>query len=169
MKVHTLEIKSIDSYDKDILCDYYEKIKEEKVLEVFLYADTSLANFLNFTYKQWIYICLLDEECVGFTLFNDFLGKSAFFHFCMFKKGRKFTLEFGNMIFDTVFRNEDLSTILGLTPKVYRHVFSLLESIGMKKLFSIKEACSVRGKKRDGIIIIIQKEQYYENYHKSNL
>ncbi len=164
----TLEIRTLDSTNKDLLCDYYEKLEEEGLLSIFLYEDTSLQNFLDFCYKKWIYLCFLDDSLAGFTLFNNFCGKSAFFHFCMFKKGIPYTLDFGKMIFETVFRKNDLELIFGLTPKVYRHVFPVLEKIGMQKTFTIKEACRVRGRAREGIVSYISKEDFYKVKHSKN-
>ncbi len=158
----TLEIQILDSHDKDILCDYYEKIKKEGLLDVFLYEDSSLYNFIDFCHKQWIYLCLLDGIPAGITFFNNFCGKSAFFHFCMFKNGIPYTLEFGKMIFDTVYRNNDLEIIFGLTPRVYRHVFPVLHAIGMQKLISITNACKVGNKAREGIVSYITRERFYE-------
>ncbi len=161
-----LEIKSIDSNDKDILCDYYEKINQEGLLSAFLYEDNSLQSFLEFSYNAWIYICFLDGNEVGFTLFNDFKGKSAFFHFCLFEKGQKYALEFGKMLFETVFHKDDLVYVFGLTPSVYRHVFPLLQSVGMQKMFAIPEACVLNNKKREAVFSMISKQRFYQLHMK---
>lgn len=45
MKEVLLEIKVLDSHDKDNLYDVYTRLKEERRLNIFLYADNSLQNF----------------------------------------------------------------------------------------------------------------------------
>lgn len=155
-----LEIKLMDSYDKDNLFDIYARLQEERRLNIFLYSDDSLQNFFGLFQDQWIYIPIVDGEEAGFTAFNDFMGKNAFFHFCIWRGYERFTVDFGKMIFKTVFRNGDLENILGLTPENYRHVFPVLHGVGMKEICTLEKACLVRGKYRNGVVSKINKEYF---------
>lgn len=158
-----LEIKVINSYDKDNIFDYYSLLKDNGRLDVFMHEDNSLQCFLDFCYKQWIYVCVLNGEDVGFTVFNCFQGKSAFFHFVMFNGGEPFTVDFGKMIFDSVFRNDDLKTVFGLTPQCYRHVFPIVHGVGLKKIVEIEQVCKVKGKLRTGVYSVITKNDFYSD------
>lgn len=163
-----LSIQILDSYNKDNLCDYYEILQAQKRLQCFLYQDQSLENFISLFYKQWIYIPYLGDKPVGFTAFNDFIGKNAFFHFCMFKGFETYTVQFGKMIFQTVFENADLENILGLTPARYYHVFPIILGVGMKQITRLEKACLVHNKWQDGIISQVNRDYFmrevlYEN------
>ena len=165
------ELKIVDSMDKDVLCDYYESLQEDNRLDVLMYEDNSLGHFIDFCYGQWIYICVLNGVDVGFTVFNSKLGRSRFFHFVMYNGGDKHAGKFVRMIFHCVFnqdKEDSVLTILGLTPKCYRHVFPDLRSLGMKEMHTIKQACKVKGKLRDAVFSCIEKETFYNKLEARN-
>lgn len=165
----TIEIKIANSYDKDILCDFYERLKEEKRLNIFLYSDNSLYNFLNIFHKQWVYIPYVNNKPAGFTAFNDFIGKNAFFHFCMFKGFEAYTVDAGKLIFKTVFENGDLENIFGLTPIRYKHVFPILHSVGMRELYTANNSCLVHNKLCAGVFSVISRETFLRGLNNENL
>lgn len=160
MKEVRLEIKLMDSHDKDNLFDIYDRLQEERRLNIFLYSDNSLQNFFNLFHNQWVYIPIVDGEEAGFTAFNDFMGKNAFFHFCMWRGYEEFTVDLGKMIFETVFASDGLENILGLTPEIYRHVFPVLHGVGMKEIYTLEKACFVHGKYRNGVVSKINKNYF---------
>lgn len=169
MKEVLLEIKVLDSHDKDNLYDVYTRLKEERRLNIFLYADNSLQNFFNLFQNMWCYIPCVNGRQAGFTAFNDFIGKNAFFHFCMFRGYEQYTVDLGKMIFETVFRNNELENILGLTPENYMHVFSVLHGVGMKEIMTLEKACLVHGKYRNGIVSKINKNYFMNEVLNENL
>lgn len=160
MKEVRLEIKLMDSHDKDNLYDVYARLEEERRLNIFMYTDNSLQNFFNLFQNAWCYVPYVNDKQAGFTAFNDFIGKNAFFHFCMYRGFEPYTVDIGKMIFETVFKNGDLENILGLTPENYRHVFPVLHGVGMKEKLVLEKSCMVHGKYRNGIVSQINKNYF---------
>lgn len=164
MNAVRLEIKILDSADKNCLYEMYMRLHEEKRLAVFMYADSSLENFFRLFRNAWVYVPYVGGKAAGFTAFNDFIGRNAFFHFCMFRGFEAFTADLGKMIFRSVFRNGDLENILGITPKVFRHVFPVLHTVGMREEMFLEKACFVGGKWRDGVVSRVNRENFMKAF-----
>lgn len=157
-KLNAINVNSLDTNE---IYKCYCMVKESGRLDAFMHGDNSHGAFVDFCYNSWIYIPTVNGVNAGFTMFNSHKGKSAFFHFVMFKGFEKHTVNLGRIIFNSVFKDKALLTIQGFVPKCYRHVFPILEGIGMKAYFDLKESCMIKGKLRTGVYSAITREHFY--------
>lgn len=159
-----LSIEAVNAHNKDNIGALYDVLHTHKAFSAFMYGGKGRQGFIDFCYEGWIYTCHLDGKLVGVTVFNSFNGKTALFHFCMID-AQEHTADFGRLIFHTIFSGGYLGTVLGATPKCYRHVFPILHSVGFSVVDSIDEYALIQGKLRTVIFSKITKEQFYKHNH----
>lgn len=161
-----LSIEAFSTQDKGKLGDLFDSMRNDKAndkaLEAFMLGDLDRARFIEFCYQSWIYTCHVNGEFVGFALLNTFKGKSAFFHFCM-TGAQEHTADFGRLIFHNIFRSGYIHTILGSTPKCYRHVFPVLHSVGFELIDMIEDYELVKGKLRLSVFSKLTKDKFYKH------
>lgn len=156
-----LTLETVDSADTDKLTELYEYLKDKKTFHTFMYGGNTLDNFKNFCRNSWIYLCVLENRIVGITVFNSFSGKTAMIHFCMVD-AFEHTADFGRLILHNVFASGYFTTILGATPKVYRHAFSKIYAIGFEFVDIIEEYTQIKGKYRSVVFTKLTKDIFYK-------
>lgn len=165
-----LSIEAFSTQDKGKLGDLFDSMNNDrandrankKALEAFMLGALDRTRFIDFCYQSWIYTCHLNGAFVGFGLLNAFKGKSAFFHFCMIG-AQEHTADFGRLIFHNIFRSGHITTLLGSTPKCYRHVFPVLQSVGFELVDVIEDYELVNGKLRTSVFSKLTKERFNQH------
>lgn len=101
-------------------------------------------------------------KVVGFFWLNGFAGQTAMMHFCIFDSvGFEAAVELGRQSVAYVFRNTEMQSVYGCTPKVYRHVFPFIKALGFKVLGDIPGACYIKRKDKHvpGVVSVCVREE----------
>jgi hypothetical protein len=61
---------------------------------------------------------------------NNFKGSAAMFHFLFLREYNSFRYEIGAAVMEFLFRESQITSLYGFTPKPYRHVFPYMKEIG---------------------------------------
>lgn len=135
----------------------YDSMDREQLLRVFYYAGNcpSKEEFI----QQWsspqffVYAAYRQDNLLGLLLLNNFTGLSALSHLCYFKAGLDEKLEIAKECMG-ILRDGGMASLVGLTPKPYRHAINFALSVGYKKVGELQGACYMASHDKyvDGII-----------------
>jgi hypothetical protein len=107
----------------------------------------------------------LDDERgkpAGCFWLNGYQGKTAAIHFMTFHDSGVDPLLLGRLSLRYVFKNTDLASLWGCTPRPYRHALRYVGHLGFKVLGQIPAACFIERKNKhvDGVISVIEAGEY---------
>lgn len=107
-------------------------------------------------------------KILGMYWLNNMLGKSVMIHFCFLREAFSLQEEIGKYVVKGLMEAKDaqgdyvISALMGLTPKVYRHVFPFIYDLGFKRIGILPKSCHFRDKNTyyDGVLTMLTRENH---------
>lgn len=157
------------SLEESSLLELYNRMEEKNLLDVFFY-NGDVPDVFQFTMKilnecssriSWFLSAYRDRDFndpLGFAYLNNAIGHNMLCHFCFFnlddrELNMRLADEFHKIVFST-----GLKTLIGITPKPFRHAWKFALDVGFKKIMELPEACYIAKHKRWVPAIITIKE-----------
>ena len=136
----------------------YDQMEAEGLLPVFFYdgVPTRPAFIgMGFGLTDLVYAAYIDVTPLVFARVNNLTGLSGLMHFCYFEAGMPHAADLAFDFFDFL-RDGGMKSLLGLTPKPYRHAINFAVSVGFERIGVLPGACylAARCKHVDGILTV---------------
>lgn len=137
----------------------YDRMLKEGLLDVFFYdgrPQRAWFEGLNFGMTDIVSAAYDGETLLGFARINNITARSGMMHFCYFDAGKDIAPAIAEDLFDDLVRG-GFKSLMGLTPKPYRHAIRFAESVGFVRCGVLPGACKLAnhgGRIVDGIITV---------------
>ena len=126
------------------LADLYDQLVADGLLDTFFY-DCHMGK-LDFIHRlrrddQWVYAAFsMEGDPLVFSILNNHTGYSALSHFCYFRAGMDMRETLAYEWLRTL-RDGGMRSLVGLTPKPYRHAWRFAINVGYKMAGIVPGAC----------------------------
>lgn len=137
----------------------YDRMQAEGLLDVFFYDGVPAKTWfegLNFGLTDLLYAAYDDTELLGFARINNLTGRSGLMHFCFFEAGKDIAPAIADDL-HSFLAEGGMKSLLGITPKPYRHAIRFAESVGFVRCGVLPGACKMAnhgGRIVDGVITV---------------
>ncbi|MCG8531042.1 MAG: hypothetical protein MI749_10285 [Desulfovibrionales bacterium] len=160
-----------DCLTEQELGTFWDKMRQDGRDKIVFYDGqiASKAAFIEFMQnsENYVYAVMKDKELLCLAWINNFIGRCGMIHFTMFYKSvgqeqsiGSFLLNF--LLFSRVGEKYCFDALYGLTPKVYRHVFPLIQKLGFRLVIDIPSSVffQKKGKKcfKNAVFSIVTRE-----------
>ena len=125
----------------------FTRLQQEGLADALFYdTEPTLLNWLVLTgpQKAWFGLAYVDKNPAGVWLFHSFAGTSAFVHFAIFRGYEAQAVQLCRHVARWVLESGKLTSILGLTPAVYRHALAVVNATGFVEQCRVPDACHLR-------------------------
>lgn len=137
----------------------YDQMQEEGLLNVFFYDGVPQRAWfagLNFGMTDMLFAAYDNKDLLGFARINNITGLSGLMHFCFFEAGKDIAPAIADDLHN-ILAEGGMRSLLGITPKPYRHAIKFAESVGFVRVGVLPGACKMvnhGGKYVDGVITV---------------
>ena len=150
-------IKLIPAADAEARAHVFRRMLAEGRARIVQYQlpEPSLDVWLEHTApdRAWLAAIRADEQLAAAAWFTDFIGKTAFAHFVIFRGYEHLSRHICRLACQWAFSG-GLACLLGVIPAVNRAAIASMRACGWREIFRIPQACFVHrlGRHVDGVL-----------------
>lgn len=138
----------LTTFSRDRMVKVWHQLEREGEKHRWLFYDGGVRDaldYVEFMSDPTVYaylVCDHDWETPLATFFvNNFIGHAALMHFVFLDAGQSRKREIGIDVCNFLLRNGEVSALIGITPKPFRHAWKYALSVGFVQKAVLPEAC----------------------------